>query len=320
MTELTFHTVDVFTDRVFGGNPLGIFPDAGELPDPLMQSIAREMNLSETVFLTRPTSPGGPWRVRIFTPAVEVPFAGHPTIGTALFLAGTGRVELPEGGGTIVLRENVGPVPVDVGMEGGLPSTARLTAAVPPEHRECPWSPEELATMLSLPPEAVGCPEGTVEGVSGGLEPELVSAGLPFVVAPVRDLDAARAARLETGSWERLTTGAWSRMMYVVSPEAEGPDVDLHVRMFAPAAGVPEDPATGSAGVALAAFLGRRCPTGTGGRTFRWTVEQGLEMGRPSRLEIEADVAGGSVEAVRVGGRSVPVSSGTMTVPGGGAP
>ncbi|MGD2067898.1 MAG: PhzF family phenazine biosynthesis protein [Gemmatimonadota bacterium] len=319
MTELTFHTVDVFTDRVFGGNPLGIFPDAGELPDALMQSVAREMNLSETVFLARPPTPGGPWPVRIFTPAVEVPFAGHPTIGTALFLAQTGRVDLPEGGGTIVLREKVGPVPVDVEVEGNRPARARLSAAVPPEHRECPWSAEELGTMLSLPPDAIGCPAGTVEGVEP-LEPELVSAGLPFVVVPVRDLDAARRARLDTGSWERRTTGAWSRMMYVVSPEAEGPGVDLHVRMFAPAAGVPEDPATGSAGVALAAFLGRRCPPATGVRTFRWTVEQGLEMGRPSRLEIEADVTDGSVEAVRVGGRSVPVSSGTMTVPGGNTP
>ena len=315
--DLVFHTVDVFTDRVFGGNPLGVFPDAAGLSDDLMQRIAREMNLSETVFLSPPETPDGTRRVRIFTPAVEVPFAGHPTVGTAHFLAATGAVELPPGGGTVVLEENVGPVAVEVEMEDGRPVRARLTAAVEPEHRDSPWPPDALAALLSLPEGAVGMDPEAVPGVEAPLPPELVSLGLPYVVVPVRDVAAARASRLDTATWERMTRGAWSRMIYVVAPGGEGPDVDLHVRMYAPAAGVPEDPATGSAAAALGAWLGRRVAPGRDGRTVTrsWLVEQGLEMGRPSLLEVEADVEGDGVRAVRVGGRSVLVSRGTMTVP-----
>ena len=319
-TELPFHTLDVFTDRTFGGNPLAVFPDAAGLSAELMQRIAREMNLSETVFLSPPETADGARRVRIFTPAVEVPFAGHPTVGTAWFLAAAREIRLPEGGGTVVLEENVGPVAVEVTMEERRPVRARLTAAVRPEHRTCPWSAAELASMLSLTEDQIGCPLRDLPGVRRDLEPELVSAGLPFVVVPVRDLEAARASRLDAAVWERLTADAWSRMIYVVTTEASGVDVDLHVRMYAPDAGVPEDPATGSAAAALAAWLGARCEGGdeAGTATFRWTVEQGLEMGRPSRLEIEAEVEPEGVAAVRVGGRAVLVSRGAMSVPTGG--
>lgn len=302
--ELPFHTLDVFTNRVFGGNPLGVFPDAGGLSDALMQRIAREMNLSETVFLSPPESPEATCRVRIFTPAVEVPFAGHPSVGTGFFLAATGAVELPEQGGAVVLEENIGHVRVDVEVEKGHPVRSRLTAAVTPEHRPCEWTQRELARMLSLPDGAVG---------DGTLEPEMVSLGLPYIIVPVRDLQAARQARLDMAIWEELTAGAWSRMLYVVTSETERDDSDVHARMFAPAAGVPEDPATGSAAVALAAYLAVR--EGTGDGTLGWVLEQGMEMGRPSRLETEAEMEGGKTTAVRVGGASVLVSRGIMRVP-----
>jgi trans-2,3-dihydro-3-hydroxyanthranilate isomerase len=329
--ELTYHTLDVFTDRIFGGNPLAVFPDAEDLSSDLMQRIARELNLSETVFLSPPESEGCARRVRIFTPAMEVPFAGHPTVGTAFFLAASGAVDVPPEGGRIVLEENVGPVPVDVEMEGGSPVRTRLTAAVPPEHRPCPWSTEDLGALLSLQADAVGAPARGIDGVRSELTPELVSVGLPFVVVPVRDLAAARASRLDSAAWQRLTEDAWSRMIYVITTEAEGDDVDLHVRMFAPSAGVPEDPATGSAAAALGAYLGRRAagdlgsdraaePSGgrgpeDGGRTLGWRVEQGLEMGRPSLLEVEADLSPSGVRAVRVGGGSVSVARGILTLP-----
>lgn len=330
--EYDFHTVDVFTDRIFGGNPLGVFPDARGMSDATMQRVAREMNLSETVFLLPPETPDGTRRVRIFTPAQEVPFAGHPTVGSAYFLAETGAVELGPEGGTLVLEENVGPVPVSVEMEGGRPARTVLTAAVPPEYRPVEWSPEEVAAMISLEvddlagadrheqgggaPGSDGAAEAPGETGAGiSLEPEWVSCGLPYLVVPVADIDAARRSALELTTWQRLTADAWNRFVYVVALEGEGEGVDVHVRMYAPSAGVPEDPATGSAAAALGGYLGKRVGCRHGDGTYRWRVEQGLEMGRPSLLDVEADVVDGEVEAVRVGGRSVLVSRGTMEVP-----
>ncbi|HET9947802.1 MAG TPA: PhzF family phenazine biosynthesis protein [Longimicrobiales bacterium] len=305
--QLAFHTLDVFTDRAFGGNPLGIFPDAVHLPPDLMQRIAREMNLAETVFLGPPETDGGTARVRIFTPAVEVPFAGHPTIGTAIYLAARRAAADGIGDGEIalVLEENVGPVPVEVRIERGLPVFARFTAAVPPELRPSTCSCEDLAAMLGLDPEDV-CPEG--------LAPAVASAGLPFHVVPVRGVDAVRRAELDLARWRRLLADSWAHHVYVVALEAEGEGVDVRVRMFAPGSGVPEDPATGSAAAALAGYLAER--DGRADATLSWTIEQGIEIGRPSILYIEADRAGGRTTAVRVGGRAVPVSQGTMTVPG----
>ncbi len=147
--DLRFHTLDVFTDHPFGGNPLGVFPDATHLRTDLMQRIAREMNLSESVFLGPPES-GGTARVRIFTPGAEVPFAGHPTVGTAIFLASRLDIAPITGTTTLRLEENVGVVPVDVHFAGGAPTFARFTTAVLPEHRPSPVSRAELADMVGL--------------------------------------------------------------------------------------------------------------------------------------------------------------------------
>ncbi len=302
MTELAFHTLDVFTDRPFGGNPLGVFPDAAHLPTELMQRVAREMSLSETVFLGPPES-GGDARVRIFTPAVELPFAGHPTVGTAFFLAGRLEDAPGEGARTLVLEENVGPVPVEVRFEGGRAVFARFTSALRPEHRPSPFSEAELAAMVGLEAGDVG----------GDLHPEMVSCGVPHHVVPVRSVDAMRRAVLDLGAWRRMLADSWAHHVYLVCPEAEGPGVDVRVRMFAPGSGVAEDPATGSAAAALGGYLA--AADGRAEGTLAWTVEQGLEMGRPSLIEVEADRAAGETVAVRVGGRAVAVSRGTMRVP-----
>jgi trans-2,3-dihydro-3-hydroxyanthranilate isomerase len=304
--ELTFHTLDVFTDRTFGGNPLGVFPRTAHLPSPLMQRIAREMNLSESVFLGRPEQ-GGDARVRIFTPGVEVPFAGHPTVGTAIYLASEWPGAPVDGTRTLVLEENVGLVPVLVRFEGGRPVFARFTTAILPEHRPSLFSLAELAAM-------VGLDEDDVLGRDGdGLHPELVSCGLPYYTIPVRTIDAVRRAVLDMGLWKRMLEGTWAHHVYLVCMEAEGPDVDVRVRMFAPGSGVPEDPATGSAAAALGGYLAaaERLERGT----LTWTVEQGLEIGRPSILQVEADRKDGATTAVRVGGGAVFVSRGTMAVP-----
>jgi trans-2,3-dihydro-3-hydroxyanthranilate isomerase len=313
MTELPFHTLDVFTDRVFGGNPLAVFPDATHLPTQLMQRIAREMNLSETVFLGPPEA-GGDARVRIFTPGVEVPFAGHPTVGAAVFLAGrlAGRMDARPGEGRVemVLEENVGPVPVEVRLRSGEAVSARFTTAVRPEHRPAQLGTAELAALVGLEEAEIGAGDADAWPA---LVPEAVSCGLPYLVVPVRSLAAVRRAALDLAAWRRLLADHWADKVYLVCPEAEGEGVDVHVRMFAPGAGVHEDPATGSAAAALGGYLA--AADGRRDGLLAWTVEQGLEIGRPSLLQVEAERQAGETVAVRVGGSAVPVLEGRMRIP-----
>ena len=312
--DLPFHTLDVFTDRTFGGNPLGVFTEATHLPTELMQRIAREMNLSETVFLGPSETADGAARVRIFTPGVEVPFAGHPTVGSAIFLAsqdGTGRGLDDSGDGeiTLVLEENVGPVPVRVRFASAEPVFAQFTTALLPEHRSSPHSIPKLAAMVGLEESALG---GAGPG-TGELEPEMVSCGLPYFMIPVRTIDAVRRSTLDMGLWKRMLADGWAHHVYLLRMDGEGDGVDVRVRMYAPGSGVPEDPATGSAAAALGGYLANADGRGEG--TLSWTVEQGLEMGRPSLLYVEARRAGGATSAARVGGSAVAVSHGIMTVP-----
>lgn len=315
--EYTYHTLDVFTDTPFTGNPLAVFPDAQGLSSEQMQKIARELNLSETVFVLPPTTVEGTRRVRIFTPGKEVPFAGHPTVGTAFFLAADGQVELPREGGTLVLEEQVGPVPVRVDCRDGRPVSAELTAASPPRETRVIWDRETSGALVGLPGEAVGCP-GVALGADPGrlgdddlLLPAFASAGLAFLIVPVRDVMAAETASLNSQVWKRLLTrDSDSRMVYVVAPGGRGAGVDLHVRMFAPHIGVPEDPATGSAAAALGAYLGNRLPDGDHG----WLLEQGLEMGRPSRIRLSVEVTEGTAARIRVAGPSVLMSRGSLRV------
>ncbi len=322
--NLPFHTLDVFTDRVFGGNPLGVFPDAMHLSTDLMQRIALEMSLSETVFLGPPEA-GGDARVRIFTPGVEVPFAGHPTVGTAVFLAARLPDAPEEGTVELVLEENVGPVPVEVRFEAGRPVFARFTTALPPEHRPSPWSARELAAMVGLEPSDL--PEKGMAGAGHGtsfLEPQMVSCGLPYHVLPVATVSAVRRAALDTGAWSRMLADSWAHHVYVICPwtaeedragvdEPDQDPVDVRVRMFAPGSGVPEDPATGSAAAALGGYLS--AADGRTEGTLSWVVAQGEEMGRPSRLYVEADRHNGETVAIRVGGSAVEVLTGRMVLP-----
>jgi len=208
-------------------------------------------------------------------------------------------------------EENVGPVPVVVRFENGRPVFARFTTAVLPEHRPSPHGIDELAAMIGLERDEIGG-----AGPSGStLEPEMVSCGLEYFVIPVRTVDAVRRAVLDTSRWQRMLADAWAHHVYLVCMDGEGPDVDVRVRMWAPGSGVPEDPATGSAAAALGGYLSKA--EGSAEATLAWTVEQGIEIGRPSLLYVEADRAGGTTSAVRVGGSAVPVSRGTMHVPDG---
>jgi trans-2,3-dihydro-3-hydroxyanthranilate isomerase len=299
-----FVTADVFTDRAFGGNPLAVFPDGRGLSPAEMQAIAREFNLSETVFVLPAERPEHTRRLRIFTPAAELPFAGHPTVGAAHVLAAIGEIALAGAETRIVFEEGVGPVPVAIRTIGGRPVHAEFTAARPAEVGPDPPTVFVIAAMLSLHLDDLRADPGVVA----------VTAGVPFTVVPVMGLDAVRRARLRRDVWEQVLAPFWAPSVFVYCPEGERPGSDLHARMFAPGLGVDEDPATGAAATALAGFLAARHPQADG--TLRWVVEQGFEMGRPSILHTAADKRGGRVTAVRVGGSSVLISRGEMEVPG----
>lgn len=299
--RLAFHTLDVFTDRPFTGNPLAVFPQGPALTDAQMQAIARELNLSETVFV-RPPEAGGLAKLRIFTPGAELPFAGHPTIGTAILLARLGVAPASDCESEIVLEENVGPIRVALRWQGGVARFARLEAR-PTELGPRPPRTSALAAMLGLTEDDLDHPT---------LGPTFASAGGRFLVVPVRDLDALGRSRLQMAEWQRTLAGEWAEQVYVVAGDPDSGE-PLRVRMFGPAIGIPEDPATGAAAVAFAGLLGARDPRPEG--VLAWTLEQGIEMGRPSRLEIEAVKRGGEVVATRVGGGAVAISRGEMEVP-----
>lgn len=294
-------TADVFTDRRFGGNQLAVFPDAREIAPDLMPQIAREFNYSETTFVLPPTDPKHTARVRIFTPGGELQFAGHPTIGTAHILATIGAIAMTGDETHIVFEEGVGPIPVTIRSTGGQPESAQLSVAKLPEIGPPPPSIETLAKMLSLSKDDV---------LDGDMSPQAVSCGTPFLFIPLRDRAAVTRSRLKLDLWEAALGGYLTNKVMVFAMDGELSGSDIRARMYAPGIGVPEDPATGSACVALGGYLAARDPRFDG--TLRWIVEQGFEMGRPSILEVEADKVGGKITAARVGGKTVVVCEGSM--------
>jgi len=299
-----FYTADVFTDRAFGGNPLAVFPDGRDLSSEQMRRVARELNLSETVFVFPAERPRHTRRLRIFTPSAELPFAGHPTIGTAHVLASIGEIALERDVTNIVFEEGVGPVPVRIRAQDGRPVFAQLAAPRLPEFGPPPPSLEKIAATLSLYPSDL---------LRAEVGPQAVSCGVPFMFVPVRDKEAMRRVRVNREQWERSFSSYWAPHLYVFAYDAELNGSSLRARMFAPALGIEEDPATGAAATALAGYLGVR--DGRSDAMLRWRIEQGFEMGRPSILHVEADKRDGAIISIRVGGASVLVSEGTMEVP-----
>ncbi len=305
MPTLRYHTVDVFTDRAFGGNQLAVVLDADALSQGAMQSVAAEFNYAETSFVRAAAPDRGP-TVRIFTPTREMPFAGHPTIGTALVLAHEGRV-IPNPAdslsATVTLELPVGPTPVTVGFDGAMPVTATLSAPVPFSRKQ-EVSVATAAGALGLgervivgehhPPVVIGC------GVDF-LAVELASAAALAEIRP----DAARYAT-HLGGWPIIGILPYVR-------DVDG--FDTRARMFGPEAGVVEDAATGSANVALAGLLAELEPAADG--SFLYRMGQGTEMGRPSVLEGGADKQGGQIITTRIGGAAVPMCAGIIRVPDG---
>ncbi len=299
-----FHTCDVFTDSVFGGNPLAVFADGRGLDARQMQLVAREFNLSETVFVLPPDDAAHTRRLRIFTPARELPFAGHPTVGTAHVLAAIGEVALGAATTRIIFEEGVGPVPVTIRAEGGAPVFAQLTAAQPPEVGPPPPADDTIAAALGLEPGDLG---------AGGMTPSAVSCGTPFLFVPVREPAVLGRIAVDTGRWRAAFADYVSSALFVFALGGERPGSDISARMFSPLWGIPEDPATGAAATALGGYLAMRDERADA--AFSWIVEQGFAMGRPSIIEVEADKRGGQVAEIRVGGASVMVSEGDFDIP-----
>jgi trans-2,3-dihydro-3-hydroxyanthranilate isomerase len=303
-----FVTADVFTDQPFGGNPLAVLPDARGLDDALMQKIAREFNLSETVFVLPPASPAHTRRLRIFTPMTEIPFAGHPTVGTALALARLGELPLQGAITRIVFEEGAGPVPVTIAARDGHATFAELSAPQAPELL-ADRPPALVASALSLMPSDLVAEQGL---------PRVVSCGLPFLLVRLADRQALARARLNRSVWERQLAGSPAQHLFLFAVTDDGAEpYAVRARVFAPGGGVDEDPATGSAAAALGGWLGSTSPLADG--TIRCVIAQGLEIGRPSRLEVEVDKRAGAVTAVRVGGAAVLISEGTIEAPAAGA-
>lgn len=297
--QFAYTILDVFTEHAFSGNPLAVVLNADALNTRQMQAIAREFNLSETVFLQTPTIDNALVRARIFTPARELPFAGHPTVGAACLLSESGSLPRSDDM-SFVLQEGIGPVPVRVRHAPPRQPYAELTAAQLPEYGPPPPADAAIAEILGLQVADLG---------SEGEKVRAVSCGVPFVLVPVRAPEVLAAIDLDFAAWRRHLAGQWSEQLYVYARGYEG---ELRARMFAPALGVSEDPATGSAAAALAGALASESPIVHG--RLQWVIHQGLEMGRPSQLHISAERADSVVTSVRVGGYAVRVAEGTLTV------
>jgi trans-2,3-dihydro-3-hydroxyanthranilate isomerase len=265
-----------------------------------MGRIANEFNLSETVFVLPADDPANTRKLRIFTPAGEIPFAGHPTVGTAFLLGLLGEISLkaPETG--IVFEAGAGPIAVSIFSDGTEPSKARLVAPRPPEIGPPPPSAERIAKALSL---RVG------DLLGGNYEPAGMSCGLPFLFVPLADRAAVGRMRVDSAAWGEIAA-YWGPGIFAFAFDPELPGSHIRARMFAPSMGVPEDPATGSACAALGGYLATREPQADG--DFRWVVEQGFEMGRPSLMELDVEKRGGVVSKVQVGGPAVLVSAGAI--------
>lgn len=300
--QLSYLICDVFTETRFGGNPLAVIPDATGLTTDQMQKIAREFNFSESTFVTA-AEHGGTRRVRIFTPTTEVPFAGHPNIGTAFCLAQRGDLDAAfdaHGNGAVVFEENAGDVPIAMQRRGDGTLWAQLTS---PEMLSVgkPIDVALFAEALSLRPEQI-CTDSH--------PPLVASVGLPFVIGELRDRAALEAARSYMPAFDTIhATGIMPDLhVYVRSND----EFDIRARMFAPLDGVPEDPATGSANCALAGLLAH-CADASDG-DFTWRIAQGVEMGRPSVLSARATLTADAVTETGVGGTCVMFAEGTLTV------
>ena len=303
--SLKFYQADVFTSQPFGGNPVAVFPEAHGLTDDQLQQIAREMNLSETVFVFPPSDPAAVVRLRIFTPTQEIPFAGHPVVGAMHVLAQLGMITTSEPITRVVQECNIGCFPVDLLTRNGQVMRVVMTQPAP-QFLERINDTEDLYKVAA----ALGIPKHTITDTKHSLE--VVSTGLPVLIVPVRTLTAVRSINPDPSAIVDLCGRFGANGIMAFTTVTVEPFSNVHARMFAPAIGIPEDPATGSASGALGAYLVQNKIVSFGPLT-EIVIEQGYEVERPSRILVQVESNGDAIETVKVGGQCVMVVEGSLS-------
>ena len=296
--------IDVFTDKALAGNPLAVVLDSSGLDNNTLQSIAQEFNLSETVFVFPPESQSQPIPIRIFTPQQELPFAGHPTVGTSILL-GHERFQNfdEEQNAVITLELQIGVVRCGVILKSNSPSFSEFDVPNLPQQFDAPFSIDEIAASLNLEPSEIGF-ENHI--------PTKFNAGVAFNFIPIRNLEIIRQSRPNLEYWSSLFENEECDNMFVYTRETLSRNSNFHARMFAPSMGIMEDPATGSA---VAAFSGAinlfdDLPTGI----HKFHIEQGYEINRPSQIDLEIEVGGNEIKNVRIGGHATIIARGEIFV------
>ncbi len=303
---LNYHIYDVFTETKMAGNPLAVIYDADDLDQATMQSIAREMNLSETVFVNRATNPAHAACLRIFTPSGELPFAGHPTVGAAVAIAERNRGQNADDIDMVcVLEEKVGPVRCAVKMRAGAVSFAEFDLPRKSSRFDLPLDHAALA-------DALGVSEGHL-----GFEnhvPSIWTAGVPFLLVPLHNLAAISEMDFDANLWLRSAPLVEGRLTaaYIYCRGGINHAAKFHARMFSPDMGISEDPATGSAAAALSGAIHHF--DGLTDGHYPLLIEQGVEMERPSHIHLRMDIKDGEVARARIGGHAVRVASGTFDI------
>lgn len=305
MNELTYHLLDVFTNGKFGGNQLAVFEETNQLETEVMQKISRELNLSETVFLFPPSDPTKTKQVRIFTPQMELPVAGHPTVGTAFLLGLENWLETGEGINEWVLEEGVGDILVMVYKENGKITKAEMNQPLP-----------TFGDIFSDIPSAADLLSLSVDDIHTSAPIQTVSSGVPFLYVPVKSLDAMKRINFRNDVWQNaFSHHTETQHIFAFTLETVHESSTVHGRMFAPAMGITEDPATGIASGPLGAYLIEHSLISVqedGHYLVR--SEQGIEMGRPSFIDISIYKEGTEYKQVKIGGMSVKVGEGKMFV------
>ena len=302
--RLPYYTLDVFTERRFSGNPLAVVMGGDDLDTETMQAVAGAVNPPETGFVPKPPNPAHSARLRIFTPATELQFAGHPTIGTAALLA---ELKSPSVNGEqdaiVTLEQSIGTVRVGVRLKTGAAAFAEFDAPKLPEESGGVPSIERLAGAVGLMPSEIGF---------ANHKPRRFVAGNAFVHIPVASLEALSKAHVDMSHWRATFSGQGAVGAYLYTRQCVHNTSSFHARMFAPESGIAEDPATGSAAVGFAGVIHHfdRYPDGIHKRV----IEQGFQMGRPSLIMLTLVVHGGRLDTVRIGGHSVRVAQGELSV------
>ncbi|MDP1767945.1 MAG: PhzF family phenazine biosynthesis protein [Nitrospirota bacterium] len=302
--SLKFYQADVFSGEPFGGNPVAVFPDAGGLTDDQLQQIAREMNLSETVFVFPPTDKAAVVKLRIFTPTQEIPFAGHPVLGTFFILAELGIIPVKESITRVMQECNIGLFPVELHAEDGLVERVVMTQPKPEF-----LGPVEDVEDLYKVASALGLAKHVIADMKWPIE--VVSTGLPVMIVPVRTLTAVRSIRPDASAITDVCRRFGANGIMVFTTVTVEPTATVHARMFAPSIGILEDPATGSASGALGAYLVQNRVVEVT-PTTEIVVEQGYEIERPSQIFVRVESDDDIIQTIKVGGQCVMVVEGTL--------